>query len=71
MMDASKRPKGCNRKLGECKGGYGYWLWEDGSLYGNGSLMKLRTLDLLCGGDTDNISVRLCRDCLIKEGSLW
>jgi hypothetical protein len=70
MIDKSKRPKGCNRVLANCKGGYGYWLWEDGSLYRNGSIMR-RNIDLRCGGDTDYISVRLCLDCLIKEGYIW
>ena len=71
MMDASKRPKGCNRKLKDCDGGFGYWMWENGRLHGNGELMVLRTIEYRCGGDTDDRSVRLCRDCLIKEGYLW
>ena len=81
MMDASKRPKGCNRKLKDCEDGFGHWLWKDGSIYNkamwkdgsiyNKNLVKWDLRVCRCGADNDNISVRLCRDCLIKEGYLW
>ena len=69
MMNACKRPKGCNRKLKDCEGGY--WLWEAGSIYPKNKLVKWGLRIFRCGADNDNISVRLCRDCLIKEGYQW